>query len=128
MSRDRTVNKKSEAATARPRFLVIGDDKQVSQALHSVLGGSYDLTQAPNPTEALRALAQRGADVVLVDKSVLASSMAPSGHRSGQTAAPVVSTAVDLQTVKVVGEILKALAEARSRVIKLGGALKDESP
>jgi hypothetical protein len=42
---------------------------------------------------------------------------APSGHRSGQTAAPVVSTAVDLQTVKVVGEMLKALAEARSRVI-----------
>jgi hypothetical protein len=41
MSRDRTVNKKSGAATARPRFLVIGDDKQVSQALHSVLG---DLT------------------------------------------------------------------------------------
>jgi hypothetical protein len=36
---------------------------------------------------------------------------------SGQTAAPVVSTAVDLQTVKVVGEMLKALAEARSRVI-----------
>jgi DNA-binding NtrC family response regulator len=117
MSRDRTVNKKSEAATARPRFLLIGDDKQVSQALHSVLEVSYDLTQAPNPTEALRALAQHGADVVLVDTSVLASSMAPIGHRSDRTATPVVSMAVDLQAVKVVGEMLKALAKARSRVI-----------
>src|ERR1700722_15545637 len=65
MDNDRTVTVNSEAPATRRRFLVIGDDKKVGQALQTVFDEPYDVVRAANAEEALRALAGRGADVVL---------------------------------------------------------------
>jgi DNA-binding NtrC family response regulator len=100
----------------RTRFLVIGDDKQVSHALRSVFDEPHEVTRAADATEALGALAQQGANVVLLNQDLFVPSNPAVDHVSEEPVASVVWMAVDLKAVKVVGEMLKALAEVRSPV------------
>ena len=69
------------------RFLLIGQGHEVADALRDSLGKSHEVVQAADFDEAMRVIAEGGADVVLL------------------------STAVgDPEAVRAIGELLTALA------------------
>jgi len=73
------------------RFLLIGQGGGLADALRDSFGKSHEVIQAADCDEALRAIAQGGADVVLL------------------------STAVDdPEAVRALGELLTALAAKRT--------------
>jgi len=113
MDNDRTVTVNSEAPATRRRFLVIGDDKKVGQALQTVFDEPYDVVRAANAEEALRALAGRGADVVLFDQGTLGQSDPVVAHSPDCHTLPAASMANNPRAVKVLGDVMKALSGAR---------------
>ena len=79
---------KSSGPGPSPRFLLIGQGHELADALRDSFGKSHEVVQAADFEEALRAIAEGGADVVLL------------------------STAVDdPEAVRALGELLKALAD-----------------
>ena len=72
------------------RLLLIGQGDELADALRDSLGNSHEVVQAADFAEAVQAIAQGGADVVLL------------------------STALDdPEAVRALGELLTALAEKR---------------
>jgi DNA-binding response OmpR family regulator len=82
---------KSSGPGPSPRFLLIGQGHELADALRDSFGKSHEVVQAADFEEALRAIAEGGADVVLL------------------------STAVgDPEAVRTLAELLKALADKRT--------------
>ena len=79
---------KSSGPGPSPRFLLIGQGHELADALRDSFGKSHEVVQAADFEEALRAIAEGGADVVLL------------------------STAVgDPEAVRAIGQLLTALAK-----------------
>ena len=73
------------------RFLLIGQRHEVADSLRDSLGANHEVVQAADCDEALRVIAEGGADVVLL------------------------STAVgDPEAIRALGQLLTALADKRS--------------
>jgi hypothetical protein len=91
----RLVEKLNPMATSSgpgpSRFLLIGQGHEVADSLRDSLGANHEVVQAADCDEALRVIAEGGADVVLL------------------------STAVgDPEAVRALGQLLTALADKRS--------------
>jgi hypothetical protein len=108
-----TEGKKS--TRARPRFLVVGDSKEVGPALQSVFAEPYDVVRIESAEEALQALGSQGADVVLLD-STLIGPQGPATNRSAEDeSGTIVWMAVDTKAVTILGELLKSMAANRDQ-------------
>lgn len=104
-----------KSTRVRPRFLVVGDGKGVGPALQSVFSEPYDVVRIDSAEEALHALGRQGADVVLLD-STLIGPQGPATDRSAQDeSGTVVWMAVDTKAVTILGELLKSMAANRDR-------------
>lgn len=99
--------------TLSPRFLVVGQDSQMSEAIRSVFEAQDNVRRAASPQEALQLLTEQGTDVLLLPQRMFhADQYASSPHGLQGADAPA---ALDLDAVRIVGELLKALSRATAK-------------
>jgi CheY-like chemotaxis protein len=89
------------------RFLVVGQDCQIAEAIRSVFDQQqHDVLRVASPQEALRLLVEQGADVLVLPQRMFRSDRC--------TANEGPASAMDLDAVRMVGELLKALSRAKA--------------
>jgi hypothetical protein len=82
--------------------LLIGGGSQIAEALNGVFGQRYDIVQAADSDDALRLIAEEGADVLLLSQAMFFGARPATGPAE-----------VDPEAVRTIGELLKALDKKR---------------
>jgi hypothetical protein len=88
------------------RFLVVGQDCQIADAIRSVFDRQHDVLRVASPQEALRLLVEQGADVLVLPQRMFRSDQCTANNGP--------APAMDLDAVRMVGELLKALSRAKA--------------
>ncbi|HEY7580763.1 MAG TPA: hypothetical protein VH855_24495 [Acetobacteraceae bacterium] len=84
------------------RVLLVGGASQIAEALSGVFGQHYDIVQAADSDDALRLIAEEGADVLLLSQAMFFAERPATGRAE-----------VDPEAVRIIGELLKALDKKR---------------
>jgi hypothetical protein len=91
--------------------LLVGGASEIAEALSGAFGQHYDIIQAADCDDALRLIAEQGADVLLLSPAMFfggrPASVVPTGPATG-------SAEVDPEAVRIIGELLKALDKKRN--------------
>jgi hypothetical protein len=94
------------------RFLVVGQDSQIAEAIRSVFDRQHDVLRVASPQEALQLLVEQGADVLVLPQRMFRADRCAASHDA--------ASAMDLDAVRVVGELLKALSKAKAEESAVG--------
>jgi hypothetical protein len=101
---------KSSGPGPSSRFVLIGQSNDLVNALRDTFGKSHDIVQAADHKDALRLIAEGGADVLLLSPAILGD---PAG-RSAPAETGSSSPDLDPEAIRAIAELLTALARRRT--------------